>query len=245
LERLISQIKDKIANMKKNKGEGKKLVKKKISTNTSLKVPPTPKINLEEYTLDNFCRTHDAYHSKKSCPEFLNSFYALLHPPGTLEKENNDVEENYEDEERELKEAQHPPSLILDQDEIELDNMDVDEIEEENHEDKESEVEELIEGNHPPNFILDQDEVEMDDMEDCIEIDSYILNKEDHSTSTSTTIASTLTETTIGEFLEEDKQIEKDSTPNPMVKDLSNPSKLVMSPNYIINNPCLETFFGR
>ena len=37
--------------------------------------------------------------------------------------------ENYEDEEgevEELKEAQHPPSLILYQDETELDNMDVD-----------------------------------------------------------------------------------------------------------------------
>ena len=135
-------------------------------------------------------------------------------------------EENYEDEERELKESQHPPSLILDQDETKLDNMDVDEIEEEKHEDEESEVEELIKGNHPPNFIPDQDEAEMDDMEDCIEIDPYLLNKEDLSISTSTTIASTLTKTTIGEFLDKDEQIEKESTPNPMVNDLSNPKKI-------------------
>ena len=42
-------------------------------------------------------------------------------------------EENYEDEEREaeeLKETQHPPCLILDQDETELDNMDFDVIKE-------------------------------------------------------------------------------------------------------------------
>ena len=48
---------------------------------------------------------------------------------GTPEKENKDVEENYEDEEREaeeLKETQYPPILILDQDETELDIMDVD-----------------------------------------------------------------------------------------------------------------------
>jgi hypothetical protein len=154
-------------------------------------------------------------------------------------------EENYEDEERELKESQHPPSLILDQDEIKLDNMDIDEMEEENYEDKESEVEELIEGNHPPNFIPDQDEVEMDDMEDCIEIDSYLLNKEDISISTSTTISSTLMETTIEEFLKKDEQIEEDSTPNPMVTDLSNPDQLVMSSNSIIDNSCFETFFGR
>ena len=164
---------------------------------------------------------------------------------GTPEKENNGVEEeNYEDEESELKEAQHPPSLILDQDETKLDNMDADEMEE-NREDKESEVEELIEGNHPPNFILDHDEAELDDMEYCIEIDSYLLNKEGHSTSTSTTITSTLMETTIGEFLDKDEQIEKESTPNPMVNDLSNPRKLVMSLNSIIDNSCFETFFGR
>lgn len=57
---------------------------------------------MEEYALDNFCRTHGAYHFEKTCPEFLNSFYALLLPPGTPGKENNEMEEeNYEDEERE------------------------------------------------------------------------------------------------------------------------------------------------
>ena len=146
-------------------------------------------------------------------------------------------EENYEDEESELKEVQHPPSLILHQDETKLCNMDVDEIEEEKHEDEESEVEELIKGNHLPNFIPNQDEA---DMEDCVEIDPYLLNKEELSISTST-----LMETTIREFLDKDEQIEKDSTPNPMVNDLSNPEKLVMSPNSIIKNSCLEAFFGR
>ena len=63
---------------------------------------------MEEYALDNVCRTHGAYHSEKTCLEFLNSFYALLLPPGTPEKENNELEE------RELKESQHPPSLIFD-----------------------------------------------------------------------------------------------------------------------------------
>ena len=75
--------------------------------------------------------------------------------------------------------------------------MDVDEIGEEKHEDEESEIEKLIKGNHPPNFIPDQDEAEMDEMEDCVEIDPYFLNKEELSISTSTTISSTLMETTI------------------------------------------------
>ena len=99
LDRVISQLQDETTNLKKNKGEWKKHVNKKISTNTSLKIPPTPRINLEDYALDNFCHTHCAHHSEKTCPEFLNSFYALLLPPGTPEKENKDVEEeNYEDE---------------------------------------------------------------------------------------------------------------------------------------------------
>lgn len=68
MERIISKLKDEITNIKKKKGEGKKPIKKKISTNTSLKVPPTPEINLENYALDNLCRTHGAYHSEKTCP---------------------------------------------------------------------------------------------------------------------------------------------------------------------------------
>ena len=40
VERIISQLQDEITNLKKEKGEGKKHVKKKI--NTSLKVPLTP-----------------------------------------------------------------------------------------------------------------------------------------------------------------------------------------------------------
>ena len=85
---------------------------------------------MEDYALDNFCHTPCSYHSEKNCPKFLSSFYALLLPLGTLEKENRDVEEeNYEDEEgesKELKESEHPPNLNLIWDEIELDNMDVD-----------------------------------------------------------------------------------------------------------------------
>ena len=85
-----------------NKGEREKPLKKKINTNTSQKVPPTSRINLEDYALDIFCRTHYAHHSEKTCPEFLSSFHALLLPLGTPEKENKYLEEeNYEDEERE------------------------------------------------------------------------------------------------------------------------------------------------
>ena len=63
-------------------------------------IPPTPRIYLEDYALDNFCCSHCAYHSKKNCLEFINSLNALLLLLGTLRKENKDLEEeNYEDEE--------------------------------------------------------------------------------------------------------------------------------------------------
>jgi hypothetical protein len=118
MERVILQLQDEIMNLKRNEGEGKKpFKKKKISTNTSPKVPPTLGINLEDYVMDNFCRTHCAYHSEKTCPEFINSFKELLLPLETPTKENKGVKENnYEDEEgeaEELIEGEHPPNPNL------------------------------------------------------------------------------------------------------------------------------------
>ena len=66
MERIISKLKDEITNMKKKKGEGKKPIKKKISTNTSLEVPLTPRMILDNYALDNFYHTHGAHHSEKT-----------------------------------------------------------------------------------------------------------------------------------------------------------------------------------
>jgi hypothetical protein len=117
MERVISQLQDEIKNMKTNKGEGKKPFKKRNSTNTSPKVPPTLGINLEDFVMDNFCRTHCACHFEKTCPQFINSFKALLLPPKTPEKENKGVkEDNSEDEKgeaKELKEGEHLSNLDL------------------------------------------------------------------------------------------------------------------------------------
>ena len=79
----------------------------------------------------------------------------------------------------------------------------------------------------------------------CVGTDYSLWNKESHSTSNPTTIDSTPTETSTEEFLEKDEENEKDSTINPMVNDSSNPNKLEMSPNSIIDNSFFETFFGR
>jgi hypothetical protein len=67
-------------NLKRNKGEGKKSVKKKTNANTSPQIPPTLGINLEDYVMDNFCCTHYANHLEKTCPEFINSFKEMILP---------------------------------------------------------------------------------------------------------------------------------------------------------------------
>ena len=116
--------------MKRNKGEAKKPFKKKISTNTFHKVPPTLGINLEDYVMDNFCLTHCAYHFEKTCPKFINSFKEMLLPPKTPGKQNKGVEEDNNEDEKggaeELKECEHLPNLNLVLDDIELDNMEDD-----------------------------------------------------------------------------------------------------------------------
>ena len=63
-----------------------KLVKKKINKNTSPQILPTSGINLEDYVMDNFFRTHYENHSKKNCPEFMNLFKAMILPREFQEK---------------------------------------------------------------------------------------------------------------------------------------------------------------
>ena len=76
--------------------------------------------------------------------------------------------------------------------------------------------------------------------EDYVRIDYNLQIKEALSTSNPTTISSTPTQTSIEEFLKKDEENEKDSTINPMVNVSSNPNKLVMSPNSIIDNSYID-----
>lgn len=57
-DRVILKLKNEIMNLKRSKGEGKKLFKKKTNKNSSPQIPPTSRINLEDYAMDNFCRAH-------------------------------------------------------------------------------------------------------------------------------------------------------------------------------------------
>ena len=91
-------------NLKRSKGEGKKPFKKKTNTKTSPQVPPTLGINLEDYVIDNFCRTHSENHLEKTCPEFINSFKALLLPWEHMEKDGK--EEDGEEKKEEVEEEE-------------------------------------------------------------------------------------------------------------------------------------------
>ena len=80
--------------------------------------------------MENFCHTHHANHSNKTCLELINSFSAMLLPPKLPKKDKKEEEEedNDGDEEEEAKEEEEePPShLNLIWDETEVDNEDDD-----------------------------------------------------------------------------------------------------------------------
>ena len=78
-------------NLKRNKGEGKKLVKNKSNKKTSPKIPPTLGINLEDYAMDNFCHSHYANHLEKTCLEFVNLFKEMV-LPWELQEQDKDEE---------------------------------------------------------------------------------------------------------------------------------------------------------
>jgi hypothetical protein len=108
-------------------------LKKKIDSTTQ--IPPTLGIDLEDYAMENYCRTHHANHSEITCPKFINSFTTMLLPPKPPKKESkNEKEEDDDDqhEEEEDKEEEDPPShLNLIWDEAEFGDDDDDDIMEE------------------------------------------------------------------------------------------------------------------
>ena len=70
MQRVIKQLTNEIIDLKKNKGEGKKpfnpFMKKR--TNFAPQIPPISVINIEDYAMKNYCRTHHANHSERTCP---------------------------------------------------------------------------------------------------------------------------------------------------------------------------------
>lgn len=79
---MIKQLTNENIDLNKNKGEGKKpynpFIKKRTNTTTPLQIHPSLGINLEDYDMDNFCRTHHANDFEKTCLEFINSFLTML-----------------------------------------------------------------------------------------------------------------------------------------------------------------------
>ena len=59
-------------------------------------------------SMDNFCHAHHVNHSKKTCPESINSFREMLIPLG----EDKSKEEGQEDEANKEEEEEGPQSHL-------------------------------------------------------------------------------------------------------------------------------------
>ena len=104
MQRLIKKLTNDIIDLKNNKGEGTKPFKPflKKKTDSTPQIPVTSGINLEDYAMENYCHTHHVNHSERTCPEFKNSFTAMLLPPEPPKNENkNEKEEDDKDQQEE------------------------------------------------------------------------------------------------------------------------------------------------
>jgi hypothetical protein len=103
MQRVIKQLTNDIIDLKKNKGKGMEPFKPfmKKSTDFVPQLPPTSGINIEDYAMDNFYRTHHMNHSKRTCPEFINSFTVMLTTPETPRKDKRSEKEEEEEDQEE------------------------------------------------------------------------------------------------------------------------------------------------
>ena len=98
----------------------------KKRTNSAPQIPPTSGINIENYAIENYCRTHHANHSERTCPKFINSSTAMITPPKPQKRQK--MNEKEEDEEEEQEEEEPPSHLNLIWDEEEFGDDDDDNI---------------------------------------------------------------------------------------------------------------------
>ena len=116
MQRVIKLLTNELIDLKKSKGEGKKHFKPfmKKMTDSFPQIPPSSGINIEDYAMENYCRTHDANHSKRTCPKFIKYFTAMLTPsePPKKDKESEKEEDDEDQEEEEEEEGEEPPSHL-------------------------------------------------------------------------------------------------------------------------------------
>ena len=100
MHRFIKPLRNDIIDLKKNKGEGKKHFKPFMNTRTNFspQIPPTSGINIEDYAMQNYCRTHHANHFERTFPEFINSFTAFLTLPEPPKREKRKEKEEEEED---------------------------------------------------------------------------------------------------------------------------------------------------
>ena len=114
MQRVIKQLTNELIDLKKSKGEGKKPFKPFMNKRTDFvpQLPLTSGINIEDYAMHNFYRPHHVNHSKRTCPEFINSFTAMLTPLEPPRKDKRSEKEEEEEDQEEEKEGEEPPSHL-------------------------------------------------------------------------------------------------------------------------------------
>ena len=112
---VILELQNEITSLKRSKKEGKKPIKNKTNKKYSHQIPPSSRINLDDYGMDNFCHAHYANHSEKNYLEFMNLFKAMILP-----------RECQEEDEEEEEEEEPSSNLHLIWDDTEIDDIDDD-----------------------------------------------------------------------------------------------------------------------
>ena len=73
LQRIVKALTNKVIDLNKNSGDSsKKPFKAWKNKINNPKPQEVESINFEEETMDKWCRSHNDYHSKKTCCEFIN-----------------------------------------------------------------------------------------------------------------------------------------------------------------------------
>lgn len=95
LSKIIKKLSNGVVDLKKSYNEGtscrrpwRPLFKRNTSP-PSNQNPSANQIQLEEFSLQNFCREHNANHCEQTCPSFINMFKIFTSMEDDAENSNN------------------------------------------------------------------------------------------------------------------------------------------------------------
>lgn len=102
LQMMVKKLSNEIINVEKKLGESMsgrgffRFPKKKHFP--SRQHPPPKNINIQDYTMDNFCRAHKDNHLEKNCLDFINMFelftISQMNPPPSEKNKNMEIQED-------------------------------------------------------------------------------------------------------------------------------------------------------